>query len=179
MLKVITVPEPILREKSKKVEKISQEILNLVRQMEETATKKEGTKGVGLSAIQVGTPLKIFIAWSEKSRRFLTFINPEIIWRSKRLITGASSSPQLEGCLSVPDVWGLVKRHQVIKIRYQTLTGKTLVRRFRGFAGIICQHEYDHLEGILFTDRVLQQKGKLFEMKKDSQGNERLEEIKV
>lgn len=176
-MKIIAVPNPLLREKSERVNKIDKEILELVKQLEETATRKEGTKGVGLSAIQVGIPKRLFIAWSEKSRKFLTFINPKIVWRSKRLLLGMSGTNRLEGCLSIPNVWGLVKRHQVIKISYQTLSGQTLTRRFRGFLGIICQHEFDHLEGILFTDRVLEQKGKMFELKKDKEEKEHLEEI--
>lgn len=180
MLSIITVPNPLLREKSKPVEKITQEILDLIAQLKKTATQKEGTKGVGLSAIQVGIPKQIFIAWSSKSRKFLTFINPQIVWKSKRLITGVPGrANNLEGCLSIPGIWGLVKRHQVVKIRYQTPSGQILTRRFRGFLGVICQHEYDHLQGILFTDRVLEQKGKLFELKKDENGKEYLEEVKL
>ena len=177
--KIITVPNPLLRQKSEKVQKIDKEILDLIDELEQTAIKKEGTKGVGLSAIQVGIPKQVFIAWSEKSRKFLAFINPEIVWKSKRMILGVPKANKFEGCLSVPNIYGLVKRHQVVKIRYQTLSGQILTRRFRGFLGVICQHEYDHLQGILFTDRVLEQKGKLFELKKDNQGKEFLEEVKI
>jgi peptide deformylase len=179
MLKIITVPNPLLRQKSEKVQKIDKEILDLIDELEQTATKKEGTKGVGLSAIQVGIPKQVFIAWSEKSRKFLAFIDPEIIWKSKRMILGVPRANKLEGCLSVPGIWGLVKRHQVVKVRYQTPTGQIITRRFKGFLGVIVQHEYDHLQGILFTDRVLQQKGKLYELKKDKNGKEYLEEIKL
>lgn len=192
MLKIITVPNPLLRQKSEKVHKVNKEILDLIRTLEETAAKKpacrqagKGIKGVGLSAIQVGIPKRVFIAWSQKSRKFLAFINPEIIWKSKRMILGVPSSNKLEGCLSVPGVWGLVKRHQVVKLRYQTPTGLTITRRFRGFLGVIVQHEYDHLQGILFTERVLEQKirlpdgqAKLYELKKDKEEKEYLEEIR-
>lgn len=176
MAKIITVPNPLLRQKSEKIA-IDDKVLNLINELKETVTKNEGTKGVGLSAIQIGVPKRVFVAYSQKSKKFLVFINPEIIWRSKRLISGVSQTNRLEGCLSVPGIWGQVLRHQVIKIRYQSTSGQIVTRRFRGFLGIICQHEYDHLEGILFTDRVLKQKGKLYELKKDEEGKESLEEI--
>jgi len=178
MAKIITVPNPLLKEKSKAVP-LNQETLALVNQLNETLKNTEGTKGVGISAIQIGIPKRVFVAYSNQSRKFLVFINPELVWQSKRLITGVPRPMKLEGCLSVPGIWGLVKRHQVIKLRYQTPSGQTITRRFRGFLGVICQHEYDHLEGILFTDRVLQQKGKLFELKKDEEGKEKLVEMKL
>jgi len=179
MAKIITVPNPLLRQKSEKVHKLNKEILDLISELKETATQKEGTKGVGLSAIQIGIQKAVFIAWSSNSRKFLDFINPEIISRSKRMILGVPRANKLEGCLSIPGVWGLVKRHQVVKIRYQTPKGQIVVRKFKGFLGVIVQHEYDHLQGILFTDRVLEQKGKLYELKKDEVGREMLEEIKL
>lgn len=179
MLKIITVPDPLLRKKSENIKKIDKEILSLIKQLTETATKKEGTKGVGLSAVQVGIPKRIFIAYSDKSRKFLAFINPKIVWYSKRKMLGIPHKNKLEGCLSVPNIWGLVKRHQVIKMRYQTPSGQIITRKFKGFMGIVCQHEYDHLEGILFTDRILEQKGKVFELKQDKEGREELEEIKL
>lgn len=178
MSKIITVPNPLLRKKSKNVT-LNQEILDLVKELEKTVRETEGVKGVGLSAVQIGIPKRVFIAYSNKSRKFLVFINPEIVWKSKRLISGVPQDNRLEGCLSVPGVWGKVLRHQVIKLRYQTISGQIITRRFRGFLGIICQHEYDHLEGILFTDRVLEQKNKLYELKKDEEGKEHLEEVKL
>jgi len=178
MSKIITVPDPLLKVKSKKIT-FDQKTILLIKELRKTLITKEGIKGVGLSAIQIGIPKQVFIAWSEKSRKFLAFINPEIVWRSKRMILGVPRANKLEGCLSVPGIWGLVKRHQVVKVRYQTPTGQTITRRFRGFLGVIIQHEYDHLQGILFTDRVLEQKGKLFELKKNSEGKEFLEELKI
>ncbi len=179
MLKVITVPNPLLRQKSKKVGKIDKKIPKLIKDLEKTATKKEGLRGVGLSAVQVGIPKRVFIAYSEKSRKFLAFVNPEIVWQSKRMLLGIPRPNKLEGCLSVPGIWGLVKRHQAIKVRYLTPAGKNMVRKFSGFMGIIVQHEFDHIQGILFVDRVLKQKGKLYELKKDQEGKETLEEVSL
>ena len=136
--------------------------------------------GVGLSACQVGQSLRLFIAYSKKSRHYLVFINPKILWRSKRKILGVpeSKSP-FEGCLSIPGVWGKVWRHQKIKVCYQTLKGTQIIRKFAGFTSIVIQHEYDHLNGILFTQRILEQGGKLFRIEKDKKGKECLVEIEI
>lgn len=181
MFKVLTVPDPFLRQKAKKVV-INSETLGLIREMEKfirTNEEKKGLRGVGLAAPQIGESKRIFLAYSQKSRKFLIFINPEIVWKSKRTILGIPMANKFEGCLSVPGIWGLVRRHQVIKIRYQTPSGQISTRKFKGFLGVICQHEYDHLDGILFTDRIMEQKGKLFELKKDREGKENLEEVEL
>ena len=177
MAKIITVPNPILREKSKPCPKLTKEVLDLVKTLEKSLRNTEGVKGVGISAPQIGIPLRVFLVYSEKSKKLLTLINPEIIFKSKRMAAQTGKNNKLEGCLSVPGIWGVVKRHQVIKVRYQTPSGQMVTRRFKGMTGIIVQHEYDHLDGILFTDRVLEQKGKLYEIKKDEKGKEFLDEI--
>lgn len=156
--KILTVPNPFLRQKSKPVAKIDNRIRQLVAQMREFIRKGESNrkKGVGLSAPQIGQLLRIIMVWSAGSQKFLAMVNPEIIWRSKRTRLG------LEGCLSVPGIWGKVRRFSVIKIRYQTPAGQIVIRKFRGLTGVVVQHETDHLDGILFIDRVLGQKGKLY-----------------
>lgn len=181
MLKIVTVPNPLLRQRAKKV-KINQETLALIEEMNKFILGQEGkssVRGIGLAAPQVGESKRVFLAYSLPSKKFLIFINPEIVWKSRRMLLGFPSKNKFEGCLSVPGIWGLVKRHQVIKIRYQTPSGQTVIRKFKGSLGAICQHEYDHLEGILFTDRVLEQKGKLYRLEKDKEGKEKLEEIKL
>lgn len=165
--KILTVPNPILRQKSKPVGKIDKKIKNLVAQMVQFL--KTGAKGkrigVGLSAPQVSQLLRIIVVWSKSSRRFLPIINPELLWQSKRTRLGVPESKNpYEGCLSVPDVWGKVRRHSVIKILYKTPTGQPVIRKFKGPAGVIIQHELDHLNGILFIDRILAQKGKLYKL---------------
>ena len=177
MTKVLTIPNPLLREKSKPVV-INKKTSQLVKTLKETLVDKEGkTKGVGLAAVQIGFPKRVFLAYSPASKDFLTFINPEIIWYSKRLTNPKKS--KLEGCLSVPNKWAFIKRAKAIKIRYQTETGQTVVRRFDGLMACIIQHEYDHLEGILFIDRALEQKAKVFELVKDEEGKERLKEVRI
>jgi len=175
MAKILTVPNPILHEKSKPAT-VDKKTLTLVETLKKTLTDEKGKiKGVGLAAVQIGMPKRVFIAYSEKSKKFLTFINPEIIWYSKRLLS--KKKQKYEGCLSLPNQWSLLKRPKEVKVKYQTETGQTQVRKFSGMTATIIQHEYDHLEGVLFIDRVLEQKAKLYELRKDEKGKEYLQEI--
>jgi len=163
MLKVLTLPNPILRQKSKPVGKIDTQIKKLVKGMIKTLRPQPRRLiGVGLAAPQVGKSLRIIVVWSRRSRKFLPMINPKIVWRSKRTHLGVpeGQSPY-EGCLSVPGIWGKVRRYSVIKVRYQNLAGTEVIRKFRGFTGVVIQHEIDHLNGILFIDRIKEQKGEI------------------
>lgn len=181
MAKIITVPNPVLREKSKEVLLTDKKTLELVKLLKETLTITEGgIKGVGLAAVQIGILKRIFIAYSKKSKKFLTFINPAIIWRSKVLIEGVpESNNKYEGCLSVPNRWAILKRFKAIKIKYQTESGQIQTRKFSGIMAVVIQHEYDHLNGILFVDRALELKAKIYELIKDEDGKESLREINL
>lgn len=164
MVRIITVPNPILRQKSKPVKKIDTSVKKLAEEMILFLKKGAAGKaaGVGLSAPQIGRLLRIIVVRSKPSHKFLAMINPEIIWQSKRMKLGVPGSKNpYEGCLSVPGVWGKVRRHSVIKVSYQTINGQPVIKKFRDLTGIIIQHEADHLEGILFVDRVVKQKGQL------------------
>ncbi len=169
MLKVLTLPNPILRKKSKPVEKITPEIKKLVKDMTDFLKAKPGSnqpRGIGLSAPQIGELLRIIVVWSKASHKFLSMINPKIIWRSKRTRLGVpESNNPYEGCLSVPNVWGKVRRYSVIKVFYQTPKGQLMIRKFKGLTGVIIQHEIDHLDGVLFIDRIAQQGGKIIQLK--------------
>ena len=121
--------------------------------------------GVGLSAVQVGKPTRLFMALSPSEKKYRFFINPKIVKEATKLTTGVPESKnKFEGCLSVPEVYGIVKRPQWVKMTYQTLKGDTKTEKFAGFLATVIQHEYDHLEGILFTDRILEQKGKIYKL---------------
>jgi len=181
MAKIITVPNPILKEKSKEVLQIDKKTLDLIKELKETLVLTEGgIKGIGLAAIQIGIPKKIFLAYSKKSKKFLTFINPEITWNSSVKIEGIpESSNKYEGCLSVPNRWAILKRSKAVKIKYQTELGHLQTRKFLGMMAVAIQHEYDHLDGILFIDRALEQKAKIYELVKKEEGKEELREIKI
>ncbi|HDY85568.1 MAG TPA: peptide deformylase [Methylophaga sp.] len=112
--------------------------------------------GVGIAAPQVDINQRIFIMCSRPNSRYPlapdmppTFIiNPEIIWRSDETEKG------WEGCLSLPGIRGLVPRHQAIKVRYTTRSNESIEVEYTGFVARIFQHELDHLDGIVYLDRV-------------------------
>lgn len=136
----------ILRTTSKKVDNIlDPEVQTLISNMEETLKSLE--IGIGLAAPQVGKNLRIFIAKKSVSSKTV-FINPKIIFLSKK------NQEFEEGCLSIPDLKGMVKRSIKIKIeafnkqgRKFRITGENLLAR-------LIQHEIDHLDGILFIDKA-------------------------
>lgn len=178
MLEILTLPNPLLRQKSKTVVAIDEKVLRLLKEMavflKNESTDKNQPRGIGLAAPQVGYSMRIILIWSSESRKILPMINPQIIWKSKRTKLGIPGSKKslpagrqaFEGCLSVPGVWGKVRRHSVIKVCYQTPNNQLVIRRFRKLTGVVIQHEIDHLDGILFVDRIIQQKGKIFEQPK-------------
>ncbi|KKR06147.1 MAG: Peptide deformylase [candidate division WS6 bacterium GW2011_GWF2_39_15] len=108
----------------------------------------EGWEPAGLAAIQVGVPKAVFISLDIDTGEFTEYINPKI------KVIGDKQSSDLEGCLSLPGVTGYVKRPKKIKVTYLDRYGKSHTQRLSGFNSKIVQHEYDHLIGILFTDKL-------------------------
>jgi len=94
-------------------------------------------------------------------------------------VTGKEHLRKLEGCLSLPDIWGDVQRFPRITVRYLDETGKQHKRKFRGFMSTVIQHEIDHLNGTLFPKRVLEQGGTLYKSEKDEKGEDVFEELKI
>ena len=179
MLPIITAPKSILSAVAKPVLKIDKEILSLVKDMKETLITTRDPEGVGLAAPQVGKPLQIFVTRPRVKSPIAVFINPEIQARSGASGERKKKDTQLEGCLSLPNIWGEVQRPQIIELSYLDENGKPHKRKFSGFIATIIQHEYDHLNGILFPKRVLEQKGKLYKSKKDEKGKDFFEEIEL
>lgn len=179
--KILTVPNPLLRQKSKPVKKIDKKVRRIIQNLHETLSSRgQNPKGVGLAAPQIGKQVRICLVYSKSSHKLLTLINPEIIWKSKRMtISVPGSKNPYEGCLSVPGYWGQVKRHKQVKVRYLTPQNQVVTRKFSGFTGVVAQHEIDHLDGILFIDRVLVQKGKLYKIEKNKEGKDELIEVKL
>lgn len=179
-LKLITVPNPLLRTKSKPIDKFDQKTFHFITELGQTLIKTKNPPGVGLSAIQVGRPLRVFVTYlppvfdivnvddSQPPQQLQTFINPEIIDHSDNQIMGADPKhPNLEGCLSVPGLYGPVPRWEWVRVKYQTLSTKdqgliTRDQKYSNFFARVIQHEYDHLEGKLFTDYTLTANQKLY-----------------
>ena len=195
MLKIITAPNDILSQQAKPVVKIDYSIRELINEMKQTLLATIDPEGVGLAAPQIGKNLQIFITRPKIKSPITVFINPVIQARGdaneerkkeEPRVSKKKKDAQLEGCLSLPSIWGEVKRSQIIELSYLDENGKPHKRKFSGFIATIIQHEYDHLNGILFPKRVLEQKGKLYKSKKDEkslpagrQGKDVFEEIEI
>lgn len=185
---IVKIPHPVLNTAARTVSKIDKKILGIVNQMIKTLIATNNPKGVGLAAPQIGIGLKIFITRPTANSPIEVFLNPEIIKYSKVVseIKRLKKDPKnkahdrkLEGCLSIPNVWGYLKRPQNVTLRYMNLEGKTIENHYDGFMGTIVQHETDHLNGILFTKRVLEQNQKLFRIEKINEEEEKLVEIEI
>ena len=178
-LKIITTPNPILKRKSKKITKIDKKVIKFIKNLEDTLLKKKDPPGIGLSAPQVGKNWSVFSVQLPQEnisgRKDLkdhqlilkTYLNPQIITASKKLtLSGTKAKPFLEGCLSIPLIYAPVYRHEWIKLKYSTINDlrSTIQKteKFSGFKARVIQHELDHLDGILFTDRSIKQKLPLY-----------------
>ena len=169
MLKIITAPNKILSQPAQPVSAFDQRLKETVKQMIEILEKQTDPPGVGLAANQVGLDIALFIIKPTKKSKISVFINPKII---KTVLLKDSPSKackkkmiKLEGCLSLPKIWGPIKRASRVLLQYQDLEGKMHQRWFSGFEAVIIQHEVDHLQGIVFTQRSLEQNQPLYEEK--------------
>ncbi len=140
-------PDSILREKTKKIAKITPEIERLIFDMAQTMKKAQGA---GLAAPQVGYNLSLCLINTDKGP--LALINPQITWKSIR------TDIEEEGCLSVPETFGLVKRHKIIYVKALNQKGQPIKFRAKGFFARVIQHETDHLKGVLIIDKFEKQK---------------------
>ncbi len=169
VLEILHYPNPILNKKSLPVQTIDATIRQLVKDMAETMY---AAPGVGLAAPQVGHALRlavIDITPADQPRNLCVLINPEII-------DADGECTWEEGCLSVPDCSEEVKRKKKITVRYQNLEGETSEIVGEDLMAIALQHEIDHLDGILFIDRLSRLKRSLLKKKlrKESPENKKL-----
>lgn len=193
MLKIVSAPNPILSQKAKSIKKIDKSILKLIKEMGFVLSAARDPVGVGLAAPQVGQSLKTFLIKPTEKSPIHIFINPTIIEKTKAehltIYSGRietlnknpkkSEEMKLEGCLSLPNIWGEVKREPEITISYLDENGKSHTRKFSGFITTIVQHEMDHLQGVLFPKRVLEQKGTLYKSHKNEKGEDIFEKIEI
>ncbi len=156
VLNIITPPDPILRQKTKPVVRFNAELQTLIDDMIETM---RAAHGVGLAAPQVGHSLRLAVvetlpkiddtgAEIKNSRELFVIVNPEIVWTSSSIVDG------VEGCLSIPGFVGEVTRYDSVRVKAQDRHGKKMKLRINGWSARIFQHEIDHLDGILYIDRL-------------------------
>jgi peptide deformylase len=159
--KIRTYPDPVLHAKTSPVETIDDSLQHLIDDMVETM---HAAPGVGLAANQVGVPLQLAVIdlgerEEGRSRRSLVvLINPEILSQEGSVIAE-------EGCLSIPDLSEKVKRAARVKVRAKDRTGKPFEIEAEGLMAKALQHEIDHLNGILFVDRLSPLKRNIFRRK--------------
>lgn len=163
--KVLPSTDPRLRQKSKPVGKIDKKILNLVQDLKDTLRVQKDPEGVGLAAPQIGKNLRLFLMSYKNIDRIV--INPEILkTRNSKQETGKHARSEImEGCLSLPNFYGPLKRADYVKTRYLNEKGEEKIEEFKDFFAQIVLHEIDHLEGILFIDRLLSAKKPLYRLK--------------
>jgi len=151
ILEIITVPDPILRKKARKVTEFGAEFQELVQNMIETMRQ---APGVGLAAPQVAVSERLIVVEYGESEnedtppKLYVLANPEIVSASEEMIKG------VEGCLSVPDLIGEVDRHYAITVKGLNRYGKLVRIKAESWLARIFQHEIDHLDGIVYTDRT-------------------------
>ncbi|HPV15492.1 MAG TPA: peptide deformylase [Candidatus Cloacimonadota bacterium] len=149
LLPIRILGDDILRQKAAEVAEIDPEIKDFAQDLTYTMYLKDG---VGLAAPQVGKSIRMFVIDpgrrdNDKAQNPIVIINPVIEEKS-----GESVSD--EGCISVPDVFAEVKRFEKLKISYTDLEGKRHTEEVSGFVATVIQHENDHLDGVLFIDRI-------------------------
>ncbi|MGE5657235.1 MAG: peptide deformylase [Actinomycetota bacterium] len=154
ILQISQLGNPVLRQQAQIIENIEDEqIQTLINNLMVTVQK---ANGVGIAAPQVAASNRLLIVASRPSPRYphaptmapTAMINPQILAHSSEVIK------DWEGCLSIPGIRGLVPRYQAIEIEYMTRDGKRERQELTDFVARIFQHEYDHLEGFVFLDRV-------------------------
>jgi len=147
-MQILTLGNELLRQKAKKIDKIDEEIKNAAKQMLEIIKQD---KGVGVAGPQIGLMKRIFVVHIEGDEERI-FINPSI------LETSQETAKYEEGCLSVPGIYTDVVRSESVKIQAWNEKGKPFTMEANGLLARVIQHEYDHLEGVLFLDRLTEEK---------------------
>lgn len=152
---IVTLPEPVLRRKARPVAKFDKDLHTLIDDMVETMRE---APGVGLAAPQIGLSERLLVIEyyereedeenEEAPKKVWAVINPEIVKASEEMLMG------VEGCLSIPGLLGEVERHAEVQVRAMNRHGKPMKIKARGWLARIFQHEIDHLNGVLFTDRA-------------------------
>ena len=173
ILPIVAYGEPVLRKKAKEIHKEFPNLSVLITNMRETMYNAHG---VGLAAPQVGLPIRLFLVdttpfsddedLSPEEQKSLNGFKKVFI-NAKILEEDGEAWDFNEGCLSIPDVREDVKRKAQITIEYQDENFETYTETYEGLLARVIQHEYDHIEGILFTDKLSSLKKRLLKSRLD------------
>jgi peptide deformylase len=167
ILPVYTYGQPVLRKKCQEISPNYPELQDLISNMWETMYQ---ASGVGIAAPQVGKSIRLFVIDSEQILQEdseetgfkKVFMNAEILEEN------GEEWAYEEGCLSIPQVRGDVERHESIKIRYQDENFNEFIETYSGINARVIQHEYDHIEGVLFTEKLKPIKKRMVQRKLDA-----------
>ncbi len=170
--KILTEPDPFLRQKSQKVDIVDKEIKKLMDDMLETMYD---APGIGLAAIQIGVPKRVIVidlSKGDEKKNPLYFVNPEIVTKSQK------NASYEEGCLSVPNQFAEISRPDKCNVKFLDYDGNEKILEAEGLLATCIQHEMDHLEGVLFIDYLSKLKKGMI-IKKLSKQKKNLERIVV
>ena len=148
-MKIYSPPDPTLLNPTRDVEDISSEILDLIADM--IVTMKEAN-GLGLAANQVGYPHRIAVVQIDPRTPPMTFINP-------RVTTRRGKQESYEGCLSLTGIGGVTRRPMMVTVTARNITGKEFKLNAQGLLAQVIEHETDHLDGLLFTRKLVDRQG--------------------
>ena len=163
--KILNSKEPSLRQKSKPVSKMDKKVSQLISDLKDTLSVQKDPEGVGLAAPQIGKNVRIFVCDYKGFKRVV--VNPEILKieeKPRKSHAKHSKKEILEGCLSLPNYYGPLDRADEVTVKYLDENGKNITETFTGFNAQIILHEIDHLNGILFLDRLFEQKKPLYKV---------------
>jgi len=175
-LSLVTVPHPALTQPTKPVASVDRKIQGIVKEMTRVLEGCKDPEGVGLAATQVGLSLRLFITKPYPHSKVRAYINPKVL-QTAEITTRRKNA--LEGCLSVTNTWSNIERPKWVVLEYQDLNGETKTEKFQGWEAQIIQHEMDHLEGVLFTYRAMEQEKYLYRIEKNGKGKEELVPIEL
>jgi peptide deformylase len=176
---IVSAPHSVLSTPAQSVTDFGRKLEQLIKDLSDTLLATKNPKGVGLAAVQIGQPLRVFVTKPGPKDKIRVFANPVIVSTAQgKQFEKTSEDKKMEGCLSIPNVWGKVSRFPSLVLKYQDERGNEKQERFTDFFATIIQHETDHCNGILYTQRVLEQHGKLYQATTDGSGKETLEEMK-
>lgn len=182
ILDIVQAPNAVLAAKAKPIDTIDENTKKLIKDMQETLIAQKDPEGIGLAAPQVGKSLQLFLVKYDNEAPFDIYINPKlecIADKPKKTKQKKEEREKLEGCLSLKVIWGTVKRCDRVHLAWTDEHGKEHKATFSGFYATILQHEYDHLQGILFPKRVLEQNGQLYKSRKDKEGNDVFNPVEI
>ena len=162
---VLKSGDPALRLKSKPASKVDKKVKSLIKDLKDTLINHRDPEGVGLAAPQIGKNVRVFVM--KQGKNIKAVVNPKIV-KISATKTKKSGKMLLEGCLSVPHYYGPLKRQNKVVLSYITDEGKRVTEKFEGFEAQIILHEIDHLDGVLFVDKLLEENTPLF--KQNSEG---------